>query len=801
MILPAPPSLAVGLTAPLLAAGGVAAVGIPVAIHILSRMRRQPVRWGAMRFLEIAYRQQKNKLRLENWLLLAVRCLIVGILGLALSGPVLTGCAGSLTSGLDTSGRVVHLVIDDALSSTAQETADQTRFQRHIAEAKQIIDTLEPRDRVAVWALARPARAVVADATPDRESIAQALDALAPRASRSDLPAALELVGEQVREDGTPRDRALVVVLGDLAGASAHWSEPTPAALANLGDRARVLVAAPSAASGNVQLTSLTPRRTLVLARSPDGGSAGAVAVALTARRFAAGAEDASATLDLTVRDAEGKVVSRTQRDARWAPGQVEATLNVELPLDNGSSAADGPVAVEARLAPGALPDAIPGDNVLLATAEVRGALAVGLIDEPGNVAADAIAPGEFVARALAPLTEVNGSGMRVAALSPTTLTAETIDALDAAVLLRPDLLPAGAWEQLAQFTARGGLLWVVVPPGEASAVWTDPMRRAFELDWRIGLEPVSLAESAGGLALDTGARAPEALELIGANWGELLRPVRVTRKLECIVPADQAWLALEDKATPRDEDALAEAPGLRESTTGTRRALLAQQRVGEGSVLLLSAALDADWTNLPTKPVFVPLLHETLRGVLGSSPRGIGLATAGDQPTLGAGWVGVAQVQQAGTAEQPGVVLALRPIGDGLVTTQAAAEKPGVYRAASADGVAAGGLLAVNPDTSAGDTRPATDQQINQWFAGIGDWETLNLGQLAEQLAGQAHRPNVGWALLWVVLALVALETILARLASHAKRGAGHEGLATRVLGGLQNLRDADAGTPGRAA
>lgn len=795
----ASPFLAVGLTAPLLAAGGVAAVGIPVAIHILSRMRRQPVRWGAMRFLEIAYRQQKNKLRLENWLLLAVRCLIVGILGLALSGPVLTGCAGSLTSGLDTSGRVLHLVLDDALSSTAQETADQTRFDRHIAEAKQLIDTLEPRDRVAIWTSARPARGVIEDATPDREAVIAALDALEPRAARSDLPTALELVGEQVRTDGTPRDRALVVVLDDLAGASSRWSEPTPAALANLGDRARVLVGEPSAEAGNVQLTAIAPRRTLVLSRSPDGGSAGAVAVTVKARRFAAGTEDASATLDLAVRDAEGSVISKTQRDVRWAAGQVEATLNVELPLDQSGTAADGPVAIEAKLAPGSIPDAIADDNVLLATAEVRSALTVGLVDEPGNTPADAIAPGEFVARALAPLTGVNGSGMKVQAIPPSTLAEEQLETLDAVVLLRPDLLGAGMWEPLAAFTQRGGLLWVVAPPSEASAVWTDPMRRAFELDWRIGLEPVDVAEASGGLALDTRTRAPEALELIGASWGELLRPIRVTRKLELIAPADQAWLALENTAAGADdEDAdAAEVP----DATGTRRALLAQKRVGDGSVLLLSAALDADWTNLATKPVFVPLLHETLRGVLGSSPRGIGLATAGDQPTLGAGWLGTAQVQQADGSPQTQIVLGLRPVGDGLMTTDEAVEAPGVYRAASSDGVAAGGLLVVNPDTAAGDTRPATDQQVEQWFGGIGAWEKLELGRAAEQLTGQSHRPNIGWALLWIVLALVALETVLARWASHAKRGSGQAGLATRMLGGLQNLRDVDAGSAGRAA
>ena len=36
---------------------------------------------------------------------------------------------------------------------------------------------------------------------------------------------------------------------------------------------------------------------------------------------------------------------------------------------------------------------------------------------------------------------------------------------------------------------------------------------------------------------------------------------------------------------------------------------LLAERPVGAGSVLLLGTALHVDWTNLPLKPLFLPLL------------------------------------------------------------------------------------------------------------------------------------------------------------------------------------------------
>src|SRR5829696_9976432 len=60
--------------AALAAAGGVAAV--PIIIHLLNRKRFVIVPWAAMRFLLAAQRKNVRRLRLEQWILLAIRILI-----------------------------------------------------------------------------------------------------------------------------------------------------------------------------------------------------------------------------------------------------------------------------------------------------------------------------------------------------------------------------------------------------------------------------------------------------------------------------------------------------------------------------------------------------------------------------------------------------------------------------------------------------------------------------------------------------------------------------------------------------
>src|SRR3954454_8572202 len=67
---------------------GLGAVAIPIVIHILNRRRFKTVTWAAMDFLLRAMKKNRRRLRFEQWLLLATRCLVVFLLGMALARPL-----------------------------------------------------------------------------------------------------------------------------------------------------------------------------------------------------------------------------------------------------------------------------------------------------------------------------------------------------------------------------------------------------------------------------------------------------------------------------------------------------------------------------------------------------------------------------------------------------------------------------------------------------------------------------------------------------------------------------------------
>src|SRR5437763_5154263 len=90
--------LAIGFITPAFFGAGLLLAAIPVIIHILNRRRYKTVSWAAMEFLLRAMKKNRRRLRFEQWLLLATRCLLLFLLGAALARPL--GCEKSAIGSL-----------------------------------------------------------------------------------------------------------------------------------------------------------------------------------------------------------------------------------------------------------------------------------------------------------------------------------------------------------------------------------------------------------------------------------------------------------------------------------------------------------------------------------------------------------------------------------------------------------------------------------------------------------------------------------------------------------------------------
>ena len=75
---------------------GLFAVAVPIIIHLLNRRRFRRVPWAAMRFLKVSVEQNQRRMKIEDFILLLLRCAMVALLALALARPVVEALRGAL---------------------------------------------------------------------------------------------------------------------------------------------------------------------------------------------------------------------------------------------------------------------------------------------------------------------------------------------------------------------------------------------------------------------------------------------------------------------------------------------------------------------------------------------------------------------------------------------------------------------------------------------------------------------------------------------------------------------------------
>ena len=204
---------------------GIGAAVIPIVLHLLSRARYRTVEWGAMMFLGDTTAKLKNRSRLAQWLLLALRVAAIALLAIALARPVLHRTAGALGGR----GLAVAIVIDGSPSMLHPEQ-NATRFELARKAALAVLSDLHAGDEAALIELGAPYSTDV-PATTDLQRVASRLASLEPAAGSADLadgirraqslladrvdvPREVYLFADRQRStwqslDRMPRDRAL----------------------------------------------------------------------------------------------------------------------------------------------------------------------------------------------------------------------------------------------------------------------------------------------------------------------------------------------------------------------------------------------------------------------------------------------------------------------------------------------------------------------------------------------------------------------------------------------------------------
>jgi len=742
---------------PILLSTGLACVAIPILIHILMRRRRRPMAWGAMKFLLEAYKRQRRRTNLEQILLLAARCLLVALLALALGKPVL-GAAGLIGS---TGARTIFLVVDNSLTSGASEPGAETALERSRAGARALLEGLDPTrgDRAALIALAGPAEAVISPPSADLASVRSALNDLAPADSRADYARASAVLADQVqrvtREDASAR--ATLAIFSEFRAGAAD----TASTLAGLGvpaERLTVLATEPADRSfDNLSVAGVEPLR-LIMLPAPGTESSTTASFRVLLRRAGPGV-GSSATSKVVLRVGVPGAGEPARGDGvvTWGPGATSASTVIGVEL-SAKAAISGRLVVTATIDR----DAIAGDNTFRRPVEARERVDVGLVSPGpvgGRASIDQYTPADWLALALSPEADLNvrrrqGGELRLSIFDPARAGAAAASGasladMDVVLVPRPDLLDRPTWNTLRRVADRGGTLMVFPPPAAQAHLWTDDFIDALGLDWTIDRETREVNARLSGER--PSASGDDLLEGLSGELPELAPAVGVTRML-----------------------GVSSGPGAMEPLlTLDSGAALVVSSVGSprGTVVFIGAAMDLSWTDLPAKPLMVPLIQELVRQSIGRSGS-VGVATAGLTPTLPPGSTDL--VRQSNETETAGPA-ASRVNASGDLTPPI--RSGGVFLARGPN-AASLGLVCVNADLSASDPDPRPREELARWLSGLGSdvtWIAPGAGSAdVAPDSGAGNRPPISMPLLAAALALAVLEAFMARVFSHAKAERG---------------------------
>ncbi|MBD3265281.1 VWA domain-containing protein [bacterium] len=203
---------------------GLFSLSVPVMIHLIARRKRNRVVFSSLRFLRSSQRRVGRAFNIRQWILLALRVLILTTLVLSFSRPMTTG--GWFASWLGGSGRNMIVLVDTSCSMAAV-AGNETLFQRAQTAAVEMIRSIGPGSHVAVIAFDRQARTITPGWSADRNGAIDAVRSLQPTYERTNLSSALSLLPRLF--ENAPGPMREIVLLTDLQKAA--WDHVPPGSL------------------------------------------------------------------------------------------------------------------------------------------------------------------------------------------------------------------------------------------------------------------------------------------------------------------------------------------------------------------------------------------------------------------------------------------------------------------------------------------------------------------------------------------------------------------------------------------
>ena len=711
--------------------GGVAALGIPIIIHLFHKSRFQVVKWGAMHLLETVIRTNQRRIRLEQLILLIIRAAIPAILALVMARPVWKG-AQALLGEAKTSTVVL---LDNSYSMEASR-AGQSNFTVARDEATRIVNNLRRGSDVQVILMGEGGSTLLDVPTYDLPRAGKEISQLEAGYGAATVPAALGFAAatfEQMHE--STRN---LVVLTDFQRVSFEAHED--AILGQALDRLKNMPLKPTVTffdvgqeiRDNVAVESLDFSKLMI-------GVGQKFRIRANVRNYGdANYPDLRVYLKV---DGKEKTASQLALGPR-EKGQVLFTHTFDTP---GSHVVE--ITADA--------DTLKADNTFLASVPVRDRLPVLLVNGDPNPE-PLKGETDFAEIALQPFSAGRvelADLISTKVIRPEEINEQTLGQTAVVILANTRKLEENQLRALENFVGNGGGL-LVFPGNRVDAKWWN------DALWKEGkgLLPAGFGPLGGEIKED----APTVSVLAQRYDNPALELFNDPRNGSLADSAIRLWFKLQEPAVGSGA-----APSSVLARLENGDPFLAERAFGEGKVILCSTALDGDWSNLPMRPSYLPLLQR-LTVYLASTiypPRNldVGRPLVAFLPSTEAGKKALLTLPDGTSVEVP-----VEKKGDRGVVEYGRTQRPGLYAL-----TASGGRIVhfvVNASRKESDLQKLSEKEVSELAAMHG----VNVVRSAAEYDNVENTRRYGteiWKLLlWSLLGLAFLELLLQQKFARAR-------------------------------
>lgn len=561
---------------------GLGAAAIPILIHLYNRRRFRTVAWAAMEFLVSSSKLTSKRLKLLQLLLLLTRMGIVSLLVMGVARPYLTG--GFLGGPLGKSTSSAVLILDNSYSMGLRE-GNQTVFEAAKKTAAELVSSFRRGDSITLILMAERPR-VVTEGNPSPERVTKMIETSELTDEKTDVLASLRK-GLEILEGEKNTQKELFLITDCQQNA---WSVENVAGWDSVDKliqdaelKPRIYLLDVSARPGeNIVLSSAR------LPAYPCGVGKRYIveATAVTTAEKPEGRPVFTLCLDK-----EGNEVARTE-GSEFKDGISTGRL---VFLVDSPGLHWGKVSIQA--------DCLDPDNTRYFIVKAKESLPVLCVDGVGSL--DEFESGiAYLIYAMAPEKGLEGLDDIANILSPKVVNLEQfweeeLPRYEIIVLSNVAVLSGRMHQALRDFVAQGGALMIFlgdkVDPLEYSERFASSANSFLPCGFGApqgtvpqGGEKEAAGDSVRISEVDFGHAAMAAFR--DAAGGDL-----TTAKFYRYFPTKP------DTADP-DVQVLARF------SDGSP--YLVEKKLGRGKTILFTSSCDVKWSNMPLKPVFLPLVH-----------------------------------------------------------------------------------------------------------------------------------------------------------------------------------------------